>query len=262
MKSYFAVMGAPISHSLSPVVFEHFAREHKVPLIYDKIQVEPASFISAVRTFFDKGGQGLNITAPLKELAFKLAKHHSKTALAAKSANVLYLNEDGELCAGNSDGFGLSESLSDRLELAGKSVLLLGSGGAAKGVICALLAKGVSLSIGARNETTRNELMKSYPEVAVCALDELKPPFDIVINATSASAKGEVPAISAKLVNNALTIDMVYDRNETVFQRWCLDNGAKEAIDGLSMLVYQAARSFEIFTGILPNGKNALVFLK
>ncbi len=262
MKKYFAVMGAPISHSLSPVLFEHFAREHEVPLIYDKLQVEPESFSTAVATFFKKGGQGLNITAPLKEQAFELATEHSQSALFAKSANILYLGRDGKLWADNSDGFGLSEALASKLSLSGKRVLLLGSGGAARGVILDLLAKGCELTLAARDPNKLKCLEKEHPLINVSSFSQLSGDFQVVINATSASAKKQLPAIASELVNKALTLDMVYDRTQTVFQTWCLEHGASEALDGLEMLVFQASKSFEVFTGILPNANNALVFLK
>lgn len=258
-KTYFAVIGDPIGHTLSPTLHEMFARQCGIDLMYDKLQVPPEFFEETVFRFFDDGGSGLNVTAPYKEQAFKLAGARSRASKHAQAANTLFIHPSNKLYADNTDGIGLTTDLARYLDLKQKKVLLVGTGGAARGVIQALLGAGIDLLvIAGRNPEKLLAFKQSYPEIDIAMLDEIDKTFDLVINATSASLKGEVPNLKESCIKRAFCYDMVYDRISTPFLNWSLTHGAIDAVDGKGMLVEQAAASFVLWHHIQPDTESVL----
>jgi shikimate dehydrogenase len=240
------VIGSPIEHSLSPMIHHYFAEQYEIPLRYKKILGDPKNIEQQILDFFSNRGLGLNVTSPFKSIAFQLAKHHSYRALSAKTANTLWVNDAQELCADNTDGLGLLFSLQQHTRLINKRVLLIGAGGAAHGVIQPLLdAEIASLTITNRSEEKLPPLQRLFPQINICPLNQSSSSFDIIINTTTSSMLKTVPNIPLELLKNSLCLDMYYDRNaDTKFVELGKEQGAKQSIDGLEMLVGQAAASF------------------
>ena len=260
----YAVMGNPVTHSKSPAIHSTFAEQTGQSIRYRAIQVDPGGFEQAVGHFFAAGGKGLNITVPFKQDAWKLASNLSERARVAGAVNTLKPENDGSLFGDNTDGIGLVRDLKNNLgvTMRGKKILLLGAGGAARGVLYPLLdEQPEQLVIANRTSTRARELVeqfKSQQETADvltgCGFDELDNlEFDIVINATSASLKGELPPIPEKCVaNTSIVYDMMYDKDPTPFLAWAKQQGALQISDGLGMLVEQAAESFFIWRNVKP----------
>ncbi|MBA2709154.1 MAG: shikimate dehydrogenase [Tatlockia sp.] len=264
MKKRFAVMGNPIAHSLSPYIHQRFAELLGIQLDYEKILIaEESNFEEEVRVFFDKGGKGLNITLPFKQNAFTLAARKTERCTQAKAANTLWVN-DNELWADNTDGIGLIRDLSTHVDLSGKQVLLLGAGGAARGIVGPLLAGGIaSMTLVNRNQEKAKNLQSEYKQIQCLSMEELKTSYDLVINATSASLSTERMALSPFILKSTtLCYDLAYSRTDkTTFVKWASEQGVV-GIDGLGMLVEQAAESFYIWHGIRPDSAKVLQELK
>ncbi|MCL6414263.1 shikimate dehydrogenase [Aestuariirhabdus sp. Z084] len=264
----YAVMGNPIGHSKSPQIHSLFARQTGQDLEYSKQQVEEGHFSSAVQDFFIQG-KGLNITVPFKQEAWLQAQQLSERARLAGAVNTLWINQAGELVGDNTDGAGLVTDLvkNQKVALTGKRLLLLGAGGAARGVIQPLLAeKPVELVIANRTQARAQELQKMFTgKGAIEALpyDQLSGPFDVIINATSASLQGDVPPLPKGLVTRQTTCyDMMYGAEPTAFNLWAERQGAKACIDGLGMLVEQAAEAFFCWRGVRPDTQPVLQVLR
>lgn len=258
----YAVFGNPIAHSLSPAIHAAFAQQTQQPIRYDKECIELPAFESAVHQFFHSGGGGLNVTVPFKQRAFAMATVLSDAAAKAGAVNTLYCQND-ELHGDNTDGAGLCRDLTNNLHwpLAGKRLLVLGAGGAVRGVLTPLIAScPSSLVIANRTHAKAVVLQEQFAadaELASVALSannfaELEGDFDIVINGTSASLAGDRPEISAAIVNHARCYDMVYGSSPTLFLQWAAQQGARSIADGLGMLVEQAAESFTLWRGVRP----------
>ena len=259
----YAVMGNPISHSKSPAIHQAFAEQTQQNIRYRAIQVDPGGFEQAVGNFFATGGKGLNITVPFKQEAFDLADQLSERARLAGAVNTLLQNET-KLLGENTDGVGLVRDLMDNLgvSIKGKSILLVGAGGAARGVVSPLLGQEPNqLVIANRTSSRAHELVEQFSDQTDNAdllkgmgFDEIeKQPFDIVINATSASLTGDLPPIPGESVSGAsIVYDMMYAAEPTPFLVWALREGAGQASDGLGMLVEQAAESFFIWRNVKP----------
>ena len=183
----YAVMGNPIRHSLSPLIHQHFAKQFDLVFEYEKRRVEPAHFEAAVDAFFKAGGLGLNITAPLKEQAFLLSQQRTPRCLTARAANTLW-QADGQYQADTTDGIGLMRDLNRHLNFMGKRLLILGAGGAVRGILSPLLESGLtSLTIANRTHTKAIALQKEFDKdasIEVCEFEALKPAYDLIINAT------------------------------------------------------------------------------
>lgn len=257
----YAVFGDPISHSWSPRIHAAFAAQTGEDMAYEAVQVPAADFEAVVRKFFAQGGAGLNITLPHKQAARALAQHAAEAAAVAGAANTLWCNERGEICCDNTDGRGLVRDLlvNHGIELQGRRVLLLGAGGAARSVLGALIDCGVAhLHVANRTVARAAELRALFPD-AVClsagginALAD-EPPSDVVISALSAGLHGALPELPASLVTpQSSCYDMIYSAQPTAFQGWARDAGARQAFDGLGMLVEQAAESFRIWRNVQP----------
>ena len=270
MTDHYAVMGNPIAHSKSPRIHTLFAGQTGEDLDYRAILVDLDGFAAAVEAFRVEGGKGLNITVPFKEQAWSLATTRSARAELAGAVNTLTLDTDGKLRGDNTDGAGLVCDLlhNHGAALADRRVLLLGAGGAARGVLEPLLnEKPALLVIANRTASKAVELARLFCElgrVEGCGLDDVAgQPFDVLINATAASLSGEVPAIAGDTVTpTSWCYDMMYGDKPTAFMEWSRAQGATHVMDGLGMLVEQAAESFYIWRGLRPDTAPVIEILR
>ncbi|MCU0835029.1 MAG: shikimate dehydrogenase [Chromatiaceae bacterium] len=270
MTDRYAVIGNPIAHSKSPRIHAAFARQTGQDLSYERILGSLDDFAGDVRRFFADGGRGLNVTVPFKEQAWALAERRSPRAQSAGAVNTLTPLPDGVIAGDNTDGPGLVRDLAVNhgFAFAGRRVLLLGAGGAARGVLRPLLETGVAeLVIANRTAARALELAaaaKGLGPVSGCGLAALTGQrFDLIINATSAGLTGEVPPLPDDcLAEGGWTYDMLYGDEPTAFCRWGADHGAGRALDGLGMLVEQAAESFIIWRGVRPDTRPVIALLR
>lgn len=261
----YAVVGNPISHSKSPRIHSLFAQQTGENLEYTAIQAPEDDFPGVVQDFFDRGGQGLNVTVPFKEEAWNMAERRTARAEKAGAANTLYMDAENHLTADNTDGKGLVTDLIDNhgVGLSGARVLVLGAGGAVRGVLGPLLARKPStLTISNRTLSKAQGLVLLFAEEAgagdvaldACGFEAPDTPFDIIINGTSASLQGDLPPLSPAVVtSDTVVYDMMYSLETTPFNQWALAQGATRVFDGLGMLVEQAAESFRVWRGIAPD---------
>jgi len=269
----YGVIGNPIAHSRSPFIHEQFARQTGIHLTYERILAPLDGFADTVRGFFEQNGGGLNVTVPFKEEAFALAAGHlSDRARIAGAVNTLWLRE-GVLYGCNTDGVGLLDDLI-RLGHApeGRRILLVGAGGAARGVVLPLLQAGCAqLRIVNRNAERAHQLLahlnSQLPAQAARldagGLEDAESQWDVVINATSTGLSGQAPALPAGLyAPGALAYDMVYGAQPTPFMVQANADGAAHTADGLGMLVGQAAASFTIWHGVTPDVAPVLAALR
>ncbi len=260
----FGVVGNPIAHSRSPDIHALFAQQAGLVLSYKRILSPLDSFEQTCLTFFhDNHGKGLNVTVPFKEQAYQLASNHlSARAKHAAAVNTLWIGENGQIHGCNTDGIGLCLDLT-RLGHApeNKRILLIGAGGAARGVVFPLLEQGCAkLHIINRTASRAHELLESLtaqaPELATRVsaggLDQHAGQWDICINASSSSMQADAPELPlATFSTHSLAYDMYYAPEPTAFMRRC--HAAQQQSDGLGMLVAQAAASFEIWNGYRPD---------
>jgi shikimate dehydrogenase len=261
----YALVGHPIEHSRSPLIHTVFARQTGQRLTYELIDAEPPAFETAVRGFGAAGGKGMNVTVPHKEAAFALCSRSSEAATAAGAVNTISI-ADGVLTGHNTDGIGLIRDLTVNLRqgLAGARIVVLGAGGAARGILGPLLKENPSeLTLANRTKERADELVaklggsslvaRTFAELADLA------PADFLINATSAGLKGEPPPFPVSLVGpQTFCYDLVYGSNDTPFVVWAKTHGAARAVHGWGMLVEQAAESFAIWRGVRPDTKPLL----
>ena len=256
----YAVMGNPIAHSKSPFIHAQFAAQTGQHLRYDAILVPLDEFNAAVSKFHIEGGRGLNITVPFKQEAWALAQIRTSRAERAGAVNTLWWDTLGTLHGDTTDGIGLVCDLRDNLGISLKDlrILLLGAGGAVRGVIEPLMAEQpIELVIANRTAYKAVELAACFKDigpVSGCGFDALgTAPFDLIINGTAAGLTGEVPPITAAVIGtDTCAYDMMYASEPTAFVRWALEQGARQAWDGLGMLVEQAAEAFSIWRGVRP----------
>ncbi|MFM2481269.1 shikimate dehydrogenase [Celerinatantimonas sp. YJH-8] len=260
----YAVIGHPISHSKSPYIHTLFARQTQQPLVYEAIDLSEEHFEQELTDLFANGLKGCNVTIPFKERAFKFASQLTERAQRAGAVNTLKLTDDGILLGDNTDGAGLLSDLHNRVgELKGLKIALLGAGGAARGVLAPLLTEQPALVVIANRTASKAiQLAEDFSDLGVirgCALDELAGVFDLIINATSASLSGHTIAIDEKLIHPDMACyDMMYSAGRTVFNQWAREHGARQVIDGLGMLVAQAAESFALWRGIRPGTRQVM----
>lgn len=263
----YLVYGNPIKQSRSPAIHQAFAKQTKQDISYQKLQPELDGFKAAVTAFIEIGGQGANVTAPFKEQALKLCHHLSARAKQAGAVNTLSFR-GGEIYGENTDGLGLVQDLlRNNIVLAKAKVLLLGAGGAAKGVILPLLEQQPSVLVIANRTVSKAELLCQQFEndtLTSCGFNDIEyMQYDLIINATSASLSGDAPPIAEKLItSNTVCYDMVYGKELTPFLHWAEQLQAKAVIDGLGMLVGQAAESFKIWRGVMPEVEEVLINLR
>lgn len=261
MSRRYAVIGNPIEHSRSPEIHQAFARETEQEITYERLLGEPEGFEQQVREFFGAGGGGLNVTVPFKERAHALADELSPRAKSAGAVNTLIPLPDGRLRGDNTDGVGLVRDLVQNhgCLLPGSRVLALGAGGAARGVLLPLLESAPDSLVIANRTAGKAEALAALHDggpvtVEGIGLDELEGrEFDLLINATAAGLSGQVPDLPTGLIApGGWCYDMMYGREPTAFVRWAQAQGAARAIDGLGMLVEQAAESFYLWRGVRP----------
>jgi shikimate dehydrogenase len=256
----YAVMGNPITHSRSPQIHAAFAKQTKQRIEYTAIQIDIGGFGQAVGNFFANGGKGLNITVPFKQEAWQLADNLGAEAKQAGAVNTLLMNPEGQLVGRNTDGIGLVRDLlqNHKTSIANKRLLLVGAGGAARGVLQPLLNENpATLVIANRTPDRAYDLAKDFSEfgdVHGVGFDDLgDQSFDLIINATAASLQGEVPPLPDTVcAEDFWCYDMMYSAEPTPFVRWGEQHNASKSVDGLGMLVEQAAESFFLWRGIHP----------
>ena len=259
--AHFAVFGHPVAHSLSPRIHAAFGRQAGIALEYVAIDATPADFAGALQAFAAGGGRGANVTLPLKEAAYALCAATSERARRAGAVNTLLRDGDGWR-GDNTDGAGLVRDLTERhgLDLRARRTLLIGAGGAARGVAPALLDAGIdALTIVNRTPERADALADALGEPGrvhprylgdLAALGE----FDLIVNATSAGRNGEVPALPHSLVGRrTAAVDLSYGEAAIPFLAWARASGCHDAVDGLGMLVEQAAESFALWHGARPD---------
>lgn len=257
----YAVFGSPIIHSRSPDIHRAFATQCEQDVIYTKQEVRPDEFEHVCKEFFELGGNGLNITLPLKELAFRFADKLTTRAQLAGAVNTLALAKDGTILGDNTDGAGLVWDITDNLNwsLTSKNILILGAGGAVRGVLGPILEKKpASILIAnrtAEKAVTLAEQFATIGNVQGTGYDNLPNyAFDIVINGTSMSLAGDIPPITTAQINTQThAYDMAYASKPTPFLAWLSECGLIHLSDGLGMLVEQAAESFKVWRGVMPN---------
>jgi shikimate dehydrogenase len=256
----YAVIGNPIEHSKSPQIHAAFALQTGEALTYGHILGNPDDFSGDVRRFLAAGGQGLNVTVPFKEEAWRLADELSPRAHTAGAVNTLIRLQNNLLRGDNTDGIGLVRDLTvnQGFRLADKRILMLGAGGAVRGVMRPLLEQNPKRIVIANRTAAKAyslaQGLSPWGRVAGCGFDELEGmQFDLIINGTSAGLGGEVPEIPENLLSKGgWCYDMLYNNSATPFQTWGREHNAARSLDGLGMLVEQAAESFFLWRGVLP----------
>ena len=266
----YAVMGNPVSHSKSPRIHALFAEQTGQRLQYSAIQVDPGGFEQAVRNFVANGGRGLNVTVPFKTSAWQLVDTRTSRAELAGAVNTIVVQTQEMLHGDNTDGVGLVNDLLQNQggTVAAKNVLLLGAGGAARGVLGPLLEQHPrELVIANRTADRAVALAQNFSRLGAvtgCGLDDLgERRFEVVINATAASLQGEVPPLPDGLLSSgAWCYDMMYGTKATPFMQWAERHGAGKVSDGLGMLVEQAAESFLLWRGVRPDTAPVIAILR
>lgn len=268
MKStpFYCVIGDPIAHSRSPEIHKLFADQQAEPIQYKAERVDEASFQNFVRNFFESGGAGLNITLPHKEAAVSLCDKLSQRAALSRAVNTLFMDNRGLLRGENTDGLGIVRDIVDNhgIAISDKRILIIGAGGAARGIIYDLIScNPASVSIVNRTHHKAEALAESFNIKALEIKFAFEKEFDLIINATASSVVGELPPIcSAMLAPNCCCYDMMYSNEDTIFVRWANENGARYALDGLGMLVEQAAEAFFLWRGFRPSTSEVLKKLR
>jgi len=266
----YGVFGHPVGHSLSPFIHGVFARDTGQQMTYRAYDVAPEEFTERVAGFFADGGRGLNITLPHKIVAVEVAQELTGRAAHAAAVNTLALQGDNVLLGDNTDGGGLVRDLCDNLGLiiTQRRVLILGAGGATRGVLAPLLGLEPAIVVIANRTPERAEaLAAAFADLGVTQGVGFEyvgeTPFDLIINATSASLSGEIPPIPAGAIGpQTVCYDLAYGRSAMAFVRWAQQAGCVRAVQGLGMLVEQAAESFRLWRGVRPQTAPVLAALK
>ena len=267
MPDQYAVIGNPVAHSKSPLIHAAFAHQTGQDLVYERLLAPAGAFIATAEAFRGRGGRGLNVTLPFKLEAYGYATELSERARAAQAVNTLSYRA-GAILGDNTDGAGLVSDLLHNLgfALAGRRILLLGAGGAARGVIAPLLQQQpAQLVLANRNLDKAQRLAQDFRGAleagTYAALAGRQ--FDLVINATSASLAGALPPLPPGVfARGALAYDMMYGKGETPYLAFARGEGAALLADGLGMLVEQAAESFLVWRGVRPDSAPVLQLLR
>ena len=267
METY-AVFGNPIAHSKSPAIHQLFARQLGITHPYGRVLAPLDDFVSSLNQFFAEGGKGANVTVPFKEEAFARADELTERAALAGAVNTLKRLEDGRLLGDNTDGIGLLSDL-ERLGFIKprQRILLVGAGGASRGVLLPLLSLGCAVTIVNRTYSRAHELATLFAHTGSVSAREMDTlsgeTFDLIINATSSGIGGDIPALPSSLVHARLyCYDMFYQKGNTPFLDWSINLGAKQCADGLGMLVGQAAHAVLLWHGVLPDVEPVIQTLK
>lgn len=265
----YGLVGHPVAHSQSPRIHSLFARQTGEDIRYVAIDVAPGQFDRQTLLFHETGGRGLNITLPYKQDAFSYADQVTGRARTAGAVNTLAWQDDGLLVGDNTDGAGLVTDLTNNLgaQLSGTRILILGAGGAARGVLAPILAESPDEVVIANRDFQKAETMAHDFSVILrtqaCDYERLEGSFDLVINATSASIVNEVPPVPVSAVRpDSLCYDMMYGKGPTSFLRWAGEQGVERLADGTGMLVEQAAESFHLWRQVRPETAPVLEWLR
>ncbi len=265
----YAVFGNPIKHSKSPHIHTLFAEQTGIDLAYQSIEVPKDGLDQYIRAFFSHSGKGLNITVPFKEQAWRICSVLTPRASKAASVNTLWSRED-DICGDTTDGAGLVNDLifNNGVEIGQRAILILGAGGAARAVLEPLCGERPgSITIANRTVARAETLAETFSDIIKvegCAYTELvNKQFDLIINATSLSLTGELPSLPDSILDSGgCCYDLVYADKPTVFMQWGKAQGAIQVLDGLGMLVEQAAESFFIWHGVRPDTAPVLKALR
>lgn len=266
----YAVFGNPVKHSKSPQIHAAFAAQTGQKLQYRSHCVAAGEFPAAAARFFEQGGRGLNITVPFKLDAFEFADTCSGRARRAGAVNTLARRDDGSIFGDNTDGIGLVRDLGDNLqwEVTGRRVLILGAGGAVRGILEPLLELRPDLLVVANRTVPRAQTLAhefaDLGDIRACSMEGLSGnQYDLVINATSAGLHGEQPPLPDHLLSDhGCCYDLVYGAGPTPFMRWAARHAAWAVADGLGMLVEQAAEAFFIWRGVRPRTRPVIEELR
>ncbi|MEZ8826197.1 shikimate dehydrogenase [Vibrio amylolyticus] len=260
----YVVFGNPIKQSKSPFIHTLFARQTNQPLTYTTACPPKDGFKQAATEFFSEGGKGCNVTAPFKEDAYQFADRLTERAKLAGAVNTLKKLDDGEIIGDNTDGEGLVQDLLQyQVQLKGARILLIGAGGAARGVIKPLMDQGPAEIIIANRTFSKAkqlaDMFGPYGVIKAIEMDQVGESFDVIINSSSSGLSGELPAISSAIFSpQSAVYDMVYGSGKTMFNQWAAENLAPATYDGLGMLVGQAAESFMLWRGLRPGSRQIL----
>ncbi len=262
----YGLVGHPVAHSWSPFIHGMFAQATAQNLVYRLFDVTPENYRRDTLKLFAGGVRGLNITLPHKQAAAELVNELTPRAMRAQAVNTIAFFEDTTLLGDNTDGAGLTADLENNLhmDLADKRVLILGAGGAVRGVLGPLLERELrEVHVANRTPHKAQSLADEFSDmgkISGCEFSDLRgPPYDLIINATSAGLLGEMPLLPAGIVGETtLCYDMSYGRGDTPFTRWAKGLHAAKAVKGWGMLVEQAAASFELWRGIRPGTQPVL----
>jgi len=268
---HYAVVGNPVAHSLSPRIHSEFARQTGEAISYEAIELATDAFASGIAELQRRGFRGLNVTVPFKREAWELCHSRTPRAGIAGAVNTLILQADGKIHGDNTDGVGLIRDLVHNLKIniGGQKVLILGAGGAVRGVLEPLLALSpAKLTIANRNLDRARQLARdftSFGKIEAVAYNRLKREgYHLIINATAAGLSNQVPPISATILQpEGVCYDMMYKLNAaTAFVEWSRAQGVKQSYDGLGMLVEQAAAAFSLWRDRQPDTGRVMALLR
>lgn len=256
----YAVFGHPISHSKSPRIHSLFAEQTGQHMAYVANDVPADQFSGSACDFFRQGGKGLNCTVPLKELAYEFADRLTERARLGKAVNTLALQTDGSILGDNTDGIGLINdlTLNHGISLKQRKILILGAGGATRGILAPILTQQPSkIVIANRTLEKAVTIAHEFAELGAvlgCDYSNLNhQSFDLIINATSASLSNQLPPLADGLLDeNGSCYDLAYGNEPTAFVSWGMRHRAEKSLDGLGMLVEQAAEAFLLWRGVRP----------
>lgn len=268
----YGVVGYPIKHSKSPLIHRLFAEATSESLSYDRHAVAPEDFVAFLRDFFASGGCGLNVTVPHKELAARFADELTPRAARAGAVNTLTRLADGRIRGDNTDGAGLLADL-DRLgvQIGGQRLLILGAGGATRGILAPLMERHpAEILIANRSAERAQALAADAAQTATtrtiitgCSyaeLDAVANPFDLVLHATPLGLEGKVPEVTPRIIGPAtFAYDLGYGTPDTPFVRWAAQQGARATAQGIGMLIEQAAEAFFVWRGRRPDTRSVHV---
>jgi shikimate dehydrogenase len=269
MTDRYAVIGNPISHSKSPLIHHAFAEQLDQDLLYTAELIPLDGLNQGLKALQTQGFKGINVTVPFKEQVWQILENKSEQATLAGAVNTVLFNDDGSSYGDNTDGTGLCRDLVNNhaLQLADSRILLLGAGGAARGVILPLLKyKPAELVIANRTVSkaqTLASLFSKFGNTNASSFEDISGQFDLIINATSASLQGDVPPIpTTALMPTTCCYDMMYAASDTAFIQWAKANNITQTFDGLGMLVEQAAEAFYLWRGVRPNTQTVIATLR
>ena len=261
MTDQYFVIGNPIEHSKSPEIHRQFAQQTGETLYYGKFLAPIGGFTQSLNALIDEGIRGANVTVPFKEDAFLCCNHMTHRAERARAINTLIIGNDGKCFGDNTDGVGLLNDLlnNHKLTLQAKNILVLGAGGAVRGILEPLLTQHpAKITIANRTPGKARGLARDFSdlgELIGCGFGDLSgQTYDLIINGTSAGLQGQVPPISPSvLTEGGITYDLLYSHEPTTFVQWGRHSGASQALDGLGMLVEQAAEAFYLWRAKRPD---------